>query len=346
MRRFVSLVLLVVIGTVGAAIAWWSQLPIVNLVSVVRGPVAEVVYATGVVEPVEWARVTPVVRGRIVELCECEGQPVSRGDVIGRIDDAEQRAQAREIEARLAYAERQLARQQELQRRGAATTDALERASAEVDQVRALLAAQRERIDNMVLRAPQDGVVLRRDFQLGEIVGTSDVVAWVGRPTPLRIVADVAEEDIAGVRVGQSVLLRHDGFRDRRLEATVDRITPRGDPVQKVFRVYLSLASETPLRIGMSVEANIVTAARDDALVVPAEAVRDNAVYLVRDGRLVRRPVEVGLRGLRGIELRGGATPGEVVVQAPPEGARQGQFVRTLGERLVDRVTDFVRDLL
>ena len=338
MRRLIMLVVLAAAAAVVAVLVWWSRVPVVTLVPVERGPVAEVVYATGVVEPVEWARVVPVVRGRIVELCECEGRSVRRGDVIGRIDDAEQRAQAREIEARLAYAERTLARRQELSRRGAATVDALERAGAEVDQVRALLAAQRERIDNMVLRAPQDGVVLRRDFQLGEIIGTTDVVAWVGRPTPMRIVADVAEEDIAGVTPGQRVLLRHDGFRDRALEARVDRITPRGDPVQKVFRVYLALPDDTPLRIGMSVEANIVTANCSDALVVPAEAVRDGAVFLMRDGRLERRAVEVGLRGLRGVELRSGLEAGAEIVSAPPEGAHDGAFVRTARERLVERL--------
>ena len=51
---------------------------------VARGSAAEIVYATGVVEPRTWAKVTPLVRERIVELCGCEGREVDKGDVLAR----------------------------------------------------------------------------------------------------------------------------------------------------------------------------------------------------------------------------------------------------------------------
>ena len=69
----------------------------------------------------------------------------------------------------------------------------------------ARLAAQRDRIADLELRAPMDGVVLRRDGEVGEIAGTAnnDVLLWVGQPKPLRVVADVNEEDIIKVEPGQ-----------------------------------------------------------------------------------------------------------------------------------------------
>jgi RND family efflux transporter MFP subunit len=334
-RRIVTIALVAAVGAAGLGYVAWSRIPVVRLAEAARGSVAEVVYATGVVEPVEWAKVVPLVRGRLVELCDCEGREVRRGDVIARLDDAEARAQAREIDARVELAQRTVERQQELRARGVSTVEALDRASAELAQVRAVAAAHRERIENLVLRAPQTGTVLRLDFRVGEIVATTDVVAWVGRPTPLRVVAEVAEEDIAGVTVGQRVLLRHDGFRDQTLPATVDSITPKGDPVQKVFRVYLGLPRDTPLRIGMSVEANIVLREKADALVAPTEAVRDGAVFTVEDGRAVRRPVTIGLRGLRGVEITSGLEPGARVVSPAPEGIRNGAPVRQEGDTAI-----------
>ncbi len=216
------------------AVEWWRT-PTVRVASAERGPVAEVVYATGVVEPVDWAKVVPVVRGRVIDLCDCEGRQVVRGQVLGRLDDAEPAAQLAELIARQELIGRTYERVQQLQSRGVATAEQLDRAQAEVLQVRALISAQRERMSNYVLRAPIDGTVLRRDFHVGEIVGTSDVLYWVGQPRPLRIVAEVAEEDIALVAPGQPVLVRHDGFRGRRIGATVGDITPKGDPVQRSF---------------------------------------------------------------------------------------------------------------
>lgn len=328
-RRVVVAAGLGMLAAVAASAWWWARLPVVMLVAAERGPVAEVVYATGVVEPVHWAKVVPLVRGRIVELCGCEGERVSRGDVLARLDDAEARAQAREIDARVELASRTVDRLQELRNRGVATVEALDRANAEYTQARALASAQRERIEDMVLRAPLYGLVLRLDFRVGEIVATTDTVAWVGQPRPLRIVAEVAEEDIAGVTPGQRVLLRHDGFRGRTLLATVDSITPKGDPVQKTFRVHLALPDDSPLRIGMSVEANIVLRERDNAVTVPADAVRDGAVFVLVDGLARRRPVTLGIRGLRGAEVTNGLEAGQRVIAPLPDGLSDGARVRT-----------------
>src|SRR5215510_4395378 len=54
-------------------------------------PVSEAVYGTGTVEPERWAKVVPLQRRRLVELCRCEGQLVKAGQVLGRQDDAEER---------------------------------------------------------------------------------------------------------------------------------------------------------------------------------------------------------------------------------------------------------------
>jgi membrane fusion protein, multidrug efflux system len=334
MRRFATFALLALLLAGAGRVLWWQRLPVVAETEVAAGDVAEVVYATGVVEPVFWAKVVPKLRDRVVSHCQCEGHPVRKGDILVSLDDDEALAQLRELEGRLGYAARHLDRTNELARRNVTTADALERAQADVLQINALIAAQKERIDTYKLRAPMDGVVLRRDFEIGEIVSTSDVVAWVGQPKPLRIVAEIAEEDVVAVAPGQSALLRHDGFKEARLEAKVDRLTPKGDTAQKTFRAYLSLPDGTPLRIGMSVEANIVLQARNGVLTLPVQAVRDNAV-MVRDGELLRRKtVATGLRDLNRIEITSGLAAGERIVASYAPGLREGQRTRLATETL------------
>lgn len=104
----------------------------------------------------------------------------------------------------------------------------------------------------------------------------------------------------------------------------VAEITPKGDPATRTFRVFLSLPEDTLLRIGMSVEANIVTREKQDALLQPAEAIAEGHVYVVADGRLARRRIETGIRGTRYIEIPSGLSEGQRVASPAPTGLREG----------------------
>ena len=95
------------------------------------------------------------------------------------------------------------------------------------------------------------------------------------------------EEDIPLVQVGQKVLVRADAFPGRVFDAVVKEVTPKGDPVGRSYRVRLGLPDNLPLRIGMTTEANIVVAERNNALLLPAAVVKDGAVWKVTDGRAV-----------------------------------------------------------
>ena len=111
--------------------------------------------------------------------------------------------------------------------------------------------------------------------------------------------------------------------------ASVGEITPKGDPATKTFRVYLNLPDDSPLMIGMSVEANIVTQEKRDALLLPAEALQDGAAFVVVNDRLQKRPVKTGLRGTRMIEILDGVKEGELVATPAKTSWREGTRVRT-----------------
>src|SRR3954447_24469968 len=82
-----------------AAVWWFTRGPAVTVVPVTRGAAAEIVYATGAVEPETWSRSTPLVRGRIIERCRCEGKTVKAGDVLARLDDKEAQATLNDMRA-------------------------------------------------------------------------------------------------------------------------------------------------------------------------------------------------------------------------------------------------------
>jgi len=194
--------------------------------------------------------------------------------------------------------------------------------------VRAVAEAAARRLDDYVVRAPAAGLVLRRDAEVGEMVDTPSNLFWIGEPRPLRITAEVDEEDIARVAVGQRAWLRADAFPDRPLPASVASITPSGNPTRKAYRVRLALPDDTPLLIGMTVEANIVLREAADAVLVPVAAYRSGRVFVVERETARERRVEAGVQAPRFVEIRRGVAPGEAVVLDPPPGLRDGDAVR------------------
>ncbi|HVY05474.1 MAG TPA: efflux RND transporter periplasmic adaptor subunit [Burkholderiales bacterium] len=268
------------------------------------------------------------MRDRIIDICRCEGQTVKKGDMLARLDDREVQAQLGELKARESFLKNEMTRVTELIGRGAATTQAYERAAMDLSQVQSQISVQLEKINDYTIVSPMAGVVLRRDGEVGEIAEAGQILFRVGVPKPLWVVAEVNEEDIPRVAIGQTVLLRTDAFPDRRLEAKVSELTPMGDVNVKTFRIKAALPDDTPLKPGMSVEANIITREKADALLVPADAVQGSSVFVVDGSRIHKRDVQIGIRGTRTFEVLSGLKEGERVASPAATGMTDGQYVR------------------
>ncbi|MFN0042589.1 MAG: efflux RND transporter periplasmic adaptor subunit [Alphaproteobacteria bacterium] len=307
---------------------WFADRAKVETVAAIRGTAIKAVYATGNVEPVNWAKITSVVKGRIVDLCLCEGKPIRRGGFLVRLDDREMRAQVNELELRAKFLEEEVNRYKALIGKNFVSRQNYDRAISDYTQAQAAIAAARKRLDDMVIVSPMDGVVLRRDGEIGEIAEPGQVLFWVGRPKPLWIVAEVDEEDIPLVARGQMTLIKADAFPNQVLKGTVEQITPKGDPVNKTYRVRIALPGDTPLLVGMTTEINVVVLERPSALLVPAGAVKSGRLWVVEQGRAQPRAVETGIVGDQMVEIVSGMEDGAVVVVSPAGGLKAGARVR------------------
>lgn len=314
----------------GGGGAWWlaTRPATVAVVAPERGPAVEAIYATGTVEPVRWVKVGPTVAGRIAVFDCVEGERVEAGQVLMRLEDQTQQARVAELEAAARFKELELERYRTLLKNDFASRQAYERSRSDLDQARAALAAARQALSDMTVRAPFAGVVLREDGEVGEVVKAGDALCWVGDNSALRIVAEIDEEDMPRVAVGQRALIKADAFPGTSLEGKVDDITPQGDPVNKTYRAHLALSADTPLLVGMTVEVNVVVRETADALLVPVGALREGAVWVVEDGIVHHVTVEVGVFGDHLVEIRSGIAPDAVVIVDPPTRLRDGDAVR------------------
>ena len=328
-------IFLAVAAALAGAVVWWMvRPPAVTLVMPERGPAIEAVYATGEVEPRRLAEVGALVAGRIAAYPVEEGDKVSAGDLLIQLDDRTQQAEVKRWQAEVAFLETDLARYAQLLNSNTVSRQAYERIVSELGKARANLEATEQHLEDMAMRAPFDGVVIRADGEIGGVVDRGDILLYLGSERPYRIEAQVDEEDLPRIALGQRTLILADAFPGQVLEGEVLEITPMGDPVNKQYRVHIRLPGDSPLAIGMTTEVNIIVREETDALLIPEAALIDDAVWLYEDGVARRRKVGIGAYGDRVVEILSGLEDDSQVIIDPPRDLTEGDTVRVRdGER-------------
>ena len=300
----------------------------VDVVRASRGPAVKAIYATGTVETSEMLPIAPRTSGRIKELLADEGSRVKEGEVLAKLESDESDAMLSQLKSRVDISKREFDRQQNLLKGGATTRELYERARSELDVSEGALQAEVARRDYLLLKAPKDGVILRRDGELGQYIPSNETIFWFSSNNPTRISAEVDEEDISQVKVGQKVLIRSDAFKDEVFEGKIASITPKGDPVARSYRVRIGLNGETPLLIGMTAENNIIIREESNALLAPTSGLVKGYMWIAKNSFLEKRKVEVGAKGPDQAEILSGLNDGEEVLVNPLPQFKEGQRVK------------------
>lgn len=262
---------LLAVATVAAIAAVWvwraktAVDPLADLLTAgaVVGDVVETVQATGTLRPVRLVAVGAQVSGRITAMKVKVGDVVKAGDLVATIDSltqendlksaeaslADVRAQKREKEASLVYAEAAVAREEQTFARAASSKDALESARTTVATTRAQIDALTAQISQAEVKvdtarvdlgytritAPIDGTVLLVVTQEGQTVNavqSAPTIVVLGRIDRMTVRTEISEADVPRVAVGQKASFSILGVADRTWEAPLDRIDPAPDTIR------------------------------------------------------------------------------------------------------------------
>lgn len=321
-------------GTAGGASM--SMPPMLVDVDTARAqPVIDAVKATGRIEAVQAVDLRPDEQGRITALLFREGQFVSRGTPLVRIDDAMLRAQAERADADRDLARQQLERVRRLREQNAAPAADLERAEAAGRSASAALSLLQLQIARSVVRAPFSGVVGQRFVSVGDYVTTATNLLTLQTVDPQRAVIDVPERHAVSLHQGQTVEFTVAAEPGKTFAARVDFIDPVVQPTNRTIMVKgLAPNPGRVLKPGMFIEAKLATATRANAIVIPEDAVQPlrtaNVVWVVDKGKASRRVVQLGVRSQGYVEVTSGVTAGEVVVVGGLE--RMGEGMPLMGK--------------
>lgn len=319
-----------VVAMVLTALFWFrGSRPVeLEVVRPTRGHAVQAVYATGSVEPSTMLPVAPRNTARLLELLVDEGSEVKKDQLLARLEDSDLQSTVTELKARAEFAERDFRRLEPLATRGVISKQERDRAEAEMQAAQAAVARAQSQADFMRLTAPADGRIIRRDGEIGQLISANQALFWISCCAPLRISAEVDEEDISLVQPGQRTVIRADAFPGQTFNGVVQSITPKGDAIARSFRVRIGFDEGAPLMIGMTTEVNVVVRDTEQALLVPTEAVVGGTVSIIESNRVVIRPVTIGARGRESTEILSGIAEGTLVVHYPDQSPKSDEPVR------------------
>ncbi len=275
---------------------------------------------SGSLRAVDTAVIKARVAGEVRGLTLREGDAVTAGQTVARIEPLEYDARLRQAQeqassarAQTEVAQRSFDNNQALVAQGFISRNALETSqsnlgAAQATHRAALAAAEvaRKSLSDTVLRSPISGQVAQRFVQPGERVGVEARVLEIVDLRQLELEATLPAADAAAVTVGQIAQLRIEGSSllgdaaMRTVMATVARVNPSVQPGSRNVLVYLRLAPDHGLRPGLVAQGQVAIGAVD-ALALPLSAVRTDKpqpyVQALVDGRVVHRTVQTGQRG-------------------------------------------------
>ena len=201
-------------------------------------------------------------------------------------------------------------------------------------QAEAQLSGAKIRLAQPRLVALQDGVVLTRSVEPGDVVQPGRTLLVLAADSQSQLVFQPDERNLALIALGQRARASADAYPQRTFEAMVSYIAPAIDPQRGSVEVRLLVRDPPPfLKPDMTVSVDLTVAARARALTLPTDAVHAIAlaapwVFAVEGGRLVRKDVELGIRGEGATEVVAGLAEGALVVLPGAEPLAPGERVR------------------
>ncbi|HWF83451.1 MAG TPA: efflux RND transporter periplasmic adaptor subunit [Vicinamibacterales bacterium] len=326
------------------------------------------------------------VGGRLARLGFEEGTRVRKGQVIAEIEHADVSAQLEASRRAVAEAEAQLGqavaardedvrnveRQRALAKDGITTTATLTgaestaqvsaakvtAATAAIASAQARVKVAEEALENTNVRAPFDGVVIKKRAEAGETVSPFGVqgqasqeggaIATIADLSELEVQTEVSENTVAKLTAGMPAEVKLQAYQDQAYRGRLRQIFPSADRAKSIVEVRVTiLNADAHVKPEMTASVTFQeprpapspgstdAAAQAPALpivLIPKRAVSDAAgqprVWIVSGGAASPRTVVVGADRLDQVEVRSGVAPGEVVILSPPAGLTDQQRVK------------------
>jgi RND family efflux transporter MFP subunit len=342
-------------GTTAGSAETYGAAP-VKVFKVERARITEKITYTGTLEALTKINITPEVGGKISRIYVEAGDRVAKGQLLAELETSSVRLQLKQAEAGVAVAEasytdslRNKERMDRLIKENAVSEQqrekiqlAFDAASAQLEQARAGLNLAQHALEVSLMKAPFSGVIASKNAEVGDVInpmmsgfggGASGVLTLMDY-SKIKLVVAVSSEDVPRIRKGQEAILRVGSFPGRDFRGAIRVVNLTADPLNKKFGVEAVFDnSDAALRPGTFGDLVFEVQSHENALVVPQQAILENAyVFVVEGVKAVRKNVTLGIQNTTMVEILSGLAEGDAVVVEGNYGLEEGSAVQVLEE--------------
>ena len=269
----------------------------------------------------------PEVSGRIARLGFADGQRIKRGQLLVQLDDTLQRAQLQQAQAQASIARTNLQRNRELLAQNFVSASAVDQSAASLEVAEAQVALAQAQLERMRIVAPFDGVAGIAVVNLGDYVKDGADLVNLEDASSMSVDFRLPERYLARLKPGQPVEVQVDALPGRNFSGRIDAVDSQLDANGRSLLVRARLPNpQGELKAGMFARSRTVFAVREQAVVVPEEALvpQGGRQYLVKVVDGPTGPVSQRIEARLGVRLPGRA---EIL-----EGIAVGDMVVTAGQ--------------
>lgn len=291
---------------------------------------------TAALEPRAESQVVAKTSGVALAVLVEEGQRVSAGQPLVRLDPDRARLAVAQSEAQMRKLENDYQRAQKLVSQQLVSAASVDQLRYDLENIRAQYRLATLELSYTTVVAPISGVIASRSIKIGNFVQINTPIFRIVDNSRLEATLNVPERELATLRAGQPVTLSADALPGQTFTGVVDRIAPVVDSGSGTFRVVSAFdGGAQSLQPGMFGRIRIDYDQRADALVVPRLALLDDgepAVFRVREGKVARVPVKLGYAEGPWVEIREGLAAGDQIVTAGKVALRDGTLVQVIAD--------------
>lgn len=303
---------------------------VVNEQSLVNG--ISVIGKTGAFNQVN---ILPEVSGKIIAIYFKEGETVSKGTLLVKLNDADMQAQALKIKTQIKLSEKKLNRLKQLLQAKGVSEEEVESQENELNVLKAEEAVNLAQIAKTNIVAPFNGVLGLKQVSEGAFVNANTPIVSLVQLSPLFIEFSLPEKYSQLVSKGKKVNFKVDEnaeFYD--LSATIFAIEPMIDEATKAIKVRALYTSEKTFYPGAFVYVQLNLTDATKAKMVPTQCIvptlKGQKIYLYKSERAIETPVNIGVRSEKWIQITNGVEIGDTVLTTGIQGIKKDSKIKLL----------------
>jgi len=291
-------------------------------------------FASGTILANESVDLKPEISGKVTAIYINEGQPVSKGQLLLKLNDADLQAQLKKVNAELKLSEEKLNRYAQLLKIQGVSREEFDMATNQFQALKADAEVLKVQIARCSITAPFNGVLGLRQISEGSFITPQQVVTSIQQLNPIKIDFSIPERYASLIKNGSLINFKIEGYPEN-FQGTVFAFEPGIDVSSRSLKIRARANNpNNKLRPGAFAKIELVLDKNTNALMVPTQAIvpilKGQQVFICKNNIAEAIPVETGLRNETKVQIINGLQDGDSVIITGLMGLKAGASLKII----------------